>query len=112
MLLAMMDAPVGDDTLGEDPTVRRLEREAAEALGKDAALISASGAMANLLAIAAQCARGAAVVCGEVASAKWTGPGPDTFDQVMGLVREGSAHSACPVRYVTPLRTTERSTPA
>jgi len=47
----MMSAPLGDDVLGDDPTVKRLEAMAAERTGKEAALFTPSGTMANLLAI-------------------------------------------------------------
>ena len=46
-----MSAPLGDDVLGDDPTVKRLEAMAAERTGKEAALFTPSGTMANLLAI-------------------------------------------------------------
>ena len=39
MRRAMAEAEVGDDVYAEDPTVNRLEREAAEMFGKDAALV-------------------------------------------------------------------------
>ena len=65
MYIAMLDAPVGDDMYDDDPTVKRLEREAAETLNKEAALFVPSGTMSNLLAIAAQCARGEEVICGD-----------------------------------------------
>ncbi len=48
---AMANADVGDDVYGEDPTVNRLERMAAELLGKEAALFVPSGVMANQLSI-------------------------------------------------------------
>ena len=48
---AMAAADVGDDVFGEDPTVRELEAETAALLGKEAALFTASGTMANQLAI-------------------------------------------------------------
>jgi threonine aldolase len=48
---AMAAAEVGDDVFGEDPTVRELETETAALLGKEAALFTASGTMANQLAI-------------------------------------------------------------
>lgn len=47
-------AIVGDDGYGEDPTVSRLEDLAADRLGKESALLTASGTMANLLAILVQ----------------------------------------------------------
>jgi threonine aldolase len=50
---AMAAAEVGDDVFGEDPTVRELEVETAALLGKEAALFTASGTMANQLAIRA-----------------------------------------------------------
>jgi threonine aldolase len=48
---AMAAAEVGDDVFGEDPTVRELEAETAALLGKDAALFTVSGTMANQLAV-------------------------------------------------------------
>jgi threonine aldolase len=50
MRTAMAKADVGDDVLGDDPTVRRLEERAADLLAMDAALFVASGTMANQLA--------------------------------------------------------------
>ena len=43
MRRAMAEAEVGDDQYGEDPTVNRLEKRAAESVGKEAALYVASG---------------------------------------------------------------------
>jgi threonine aldolase len=54
MRQAMAEAEVGDDVLGDDPTVRRLQERVAQMLGKDAALFTPSGTMANQLAIATQ----------------------------------------------------------
>jgi len=51
MLQAMISAKVGDDVLRDDPTVHELERESAEICGKEAALFTPSGTMANQLAI-------------------------------------------------------------
>jgi threonine aldolase len=48
---AMARAEVGDDVFGDDPTVRQLESQTAEVLGKEAALFVPSGTMANQLAI-------------------------------------------------------------
>ena len=55
---AMMNAEVGDDVYGEDPTVNRLESLAAELLGTEAAIYVASGTQSNLLGIMSHCQRG------------------------------------------------------
>ena len=44
---AMYRAEVGDDVMGDDPTINRLEKEAAEVLGKEAAMFVPSGTMGN-----------------------------------------------------------------
>ena len=62
---AMYRAEVGDDVFGEDPTVNRLERMAAERLGKEAALLVVSGTMGNLVALLTHCGRGDEVILGE-----------------------------------------------
>jgi len=51
MRRAMADAVVGDDVLGDDPTVQELERLAAGTMGKEAALFCPSGTMANSIAV-------------------------------------------------------------
>lgn len=67
MRRAMSEAEVGDDVYMEDPTVRRLERMAAEAMGKEAALFVTSGTMGNLVAVLTQTQRGDRVVVGDQA---------------------------------------------
>jgi threonine aldolase len=51
MRKAMAEAEVGDDLYGEDPTVNRLQEEAARLLGFEAALFVPSGTMGNEIAI-------------------------------------------------------------
>jgi len=53
MRTAMASAEVGDDWFGDDPTVNRLQEEAAGMLGAEAALFVASGTMANQIALRA-----------------------------------------------------------
>lgn len=65
MRAAMAAAEVGDDVWGEDPTVVELEREGAELLGKEAALLMPSGTMANQVAIHVHCRPGDELVCEE-----------------------------------------------
>ena len=64
---AMFHAEVGDDVLGDDPTVKRLEALAAARLGKEAALFVASGTMANLVSLLAHCQRGDEAIVGSQA---------------------------------------------
>ncbi len=64
MRRAMAEAELGDDVFGEDPTVNRLERLAAERVGKEAAVFVASGTMANLVSLLAHCARGDEAIVG------------------------------------------------
>ena len=58
----MAEAVVGDDVLGDDPTVQALEHHVAELLGKDKALFVPSGTMANQLAIRTQTRPGDAMI--------------------------------------------------
>jgi threonine aldolase len=51
MRRAMAEAEVGDDAWGDDPTVNRLQERAAEVTGKEAALYTATGMMANQTAL-------------------------------------------------------------
>jgi threonine aldolase len=51
MRKAMMEAEVGDDVYGEDPTVNRLQERAAEIFGKEAALFVPTGSMGNQIAV-------------------------------------------------------------
>jgi threonine aldolase len=51
MLEAMMNAEVGDDVFGQDPTVNALEKKLAGMFGKEAALFCPSGTMTNQIAI-------------------------------------------------------------
>lgn len=67
MRQAMVDAEVGDDVLGDDPTVQRLEELAAARLGKEAALFVPSGTMGNLVSLLVHCGRGDEVILGDQA---------------------------------------------
>ena len=55
---AIARAELGDDVMGEDPTVNRLEELAAQKMGKAAALLVSSGTMGNLVALLSHCAQG------------------------------------------------------
>lgn len=59
---AMASAVVGDDVLGDDPTVIELQNRMAQMLGKEAGLFVASGTMCNATAIRAQTEPGDEIV--------------------------------------------------
>jgi threonine aldolase len=63
MRAAMAAAEVGDDCYGEDPTVARLQENAAALLGKEAGLFVPSGRMANLLALRVLARAGTEILC-------------------------------------------------
>jgi len=62
---AIYRAELGDDVFGEDPTTNRLEKLAAERMGKEAALLVASGTMGNLVCLLTHCGRGDEVILGD-----------------------------------------------
>ncbi len=53
MKQAMLNAELGDDVFGEDPTVKQLEEKIAAMFGMEAALFCPSGTMTNQIAIKA-----------------------------------------------------------
>ena len=63
MRQAMFEAEVGDDVYGEDPTVNRLEADAAAVAGKEAALFVPTGTMGNTIAIKLLTEHGQEVIC-------------------------------------------------
>jgi threonine aldolase len=62
---AMMNAKVGDDVFGEDPSINELERLAAEMFGMEASLFCPSGTMTNQIAIKCHTQPGDEVICDE-----------------------------------------------
>jgi threonine aldolase len=62
---AISRAELGDDVFGEDPSTNRLQEMAAERMGKEAALLVASGTMANLVSVLTHCGRGQEVILGD-----------------------------------------------
>jgi len=67
MFDAMRNAPLGDDVLGDDPTVIELEALGARMTGKEAALFVPSGTMGNQIALACHCQRSDAILIEEEA---------------------------------------------
>ena len=76
MRAAMVDAQVGDDVYGEDPTVNALQDRLADDLGFDAGLFVPTGTQSNLLALLAHCERGDEYIVGmEAHTYKFEGGG-------------------------------------
>jgi threonine aldolase len=110
MRRAIAEAEVGDDVLGDDPTVQALQERIAKLLGKEAALFFPSGTQANQTGILLHAAAGTEVVCeGNAhiyhyelgAASAWTGcqlrpvPTQDgvlTADAVRAHIRPPSPH--------------------
>ncbi len=112
MRRAMFEAEVGDDVYGEDPTVNRLEKRAAEVAGKEAALFVPTGTMGNTIAIKLLTEHGQEVVCDsrahlldyELSMLAWfagcliravpTDDGILTWDRIKTFVKPVGPHSA------------------
>src|SRR3954464_2525188 len=99
MRRAMAEAEVGDDVLGEDPTILELERRTAELLGKEAALFVPSGTMANQIAVGVHASQGDELLCDATSHIYvWEGGGiarlwgvtPRTIEGDRGLLSPGS----------------------
>ncbi len=83
MRAAIASAEVGDDVVGEDPTVNRLEALAAEMLGTEAGLFVSSGTQSNLVALLSHCQRGEEYIVGQLAHTyKYEGGGGAVFGSI------------------------------
>jgi threonine aldolase len=110
MRRAMAEARVGDDVLGDDPTVIELQNRVADLLGKEAALFVPSGTMSNLIGVRVHCRPGDemlcesechiyhyeqggyAQICGVAARTLQGRYGVLHPDQFEGMIRPGDAH--------------------
>ena len=61
----MLNAPIGDDVYGEDPSINLLEEKASTLFGKQNAVFVPSGTMANLISVLSHCSRGDEVLLGD-----------------------------------------------
>ena len=83
MRAAMLEAPLGDDVFGDDPTVNALQSRIAELLGKEAALFVPTGTQSNLVAIMGHCQRGDEYIVGQMAHTyRWEGGGAAVLGSV------------------------------
>ena len=60
----IINAPLGDDVYGDDPSIKALEKQAAEIFNKESALFVPSGTMANLISVLTHCNRGDEIILG------------------------------------------------
>ncbi len=83
MRAAMLEAPLGDDVFGDDPTVNRLQSRIADMLGFEAALFMPSGTQSNLCALLSHCERGDEGIVGQFAHTyRWEGGGAAVFGSI------------------------------
>jgi threonine aldolase len=66
MIKSMDNSRLGDDVIGEDPTVNELEEKAAKIIGKDAALFVTSGTQGNLVSLLSQTTPGNEILLEEL----------------------------------------------
>jgi threonine aldolase len=79
----MISAPLGDDVLGDDPSVIHLQEKIADMLGFEAALFMPTGTQSNLCGILAHCQRGDEYIVGQKAHTYlWEGGGAAVFGSV------------------------------
>lgn len=98
MLQAMMAAPVGDDVMGDDPSVNRLQAAVAERAGKEAGLFFPSGTQSNLAALMAHCERGDEYLVGQLAHTyRYEGGGAAVLGSIQPQPIEHAADGTLPL---------------
>ncbi|MGE3333163.1 MAG: low-specificity L-threonine aldolase [Rhodospirillaceae bacterium] len=98
MRKAMMDAPVGDDVFGDDPTVNRLQAIAAERAGKEAGLFLPTGTQSNLAGLMAHCERGDEYIVGQNAHTyKYEGGGAAVLGSIQPQPLANAADGSIPL---------------
>ncbi|WP_313066169.1 low-specificity L-threonine aldolase [Achromobacter animicus] len=98
MLQAMANAPLGDDVMGDDPTVIRLQKTLAECTGKAAGLFFPSGTQSNLAALMAHCDRGDEYLVGQLAHTyKYEGGGAAVLGSIQPQPIEHAPDGSLPL---------------
>lgn len=98
MLQAMANAPLGDDVMGDDPTVIRLQKTLAERTGKAAGLFFPSGTQSNLAAMMAHCDRGDEYLVGQLAHTyKYEGGGAAVLGSIQPQPIEHAPDGSLPL---------------
>ena len=113
MKQAMMQAPMGDEQGGSDPSVWELCDRVAALLGKEAAMFLPSGTMCNQVAIATHCRPGDEILAHEdahIQSSEAGAPGAISGVMIRGLAGERGIFSATAVEEA--IRPISRYSPA
>lgn len=98
---AGLRAPVGDDVMGDDPTVNALQSRLAAELGFESGLFVASGTQSNLLALMAHCERGDEYLVGsEAHTYKYEGGGAAVLGSIQPQSIPQSADGTLPLDLV------------
>ena len=98
MLQAMISAPLGDDVMGDDPTVIQLQQAVAERAGKAAGLFFPSGTQSNLAALMAHCERGDEYLVGQQAHTyKYEGGGAAVLGSIQPQPIEHAEDGSLPL---------------
>lgn len=98
MLQAMASAPLGDDVMGDDPTVNRLQQAVAERAGKAAGLFFPSGTQSNLAGLMAHCERGDEYLVGQLAHTyKYEGGGAAVLGSIQPQPIEHAEDGSLPL---------------
>lgn len=98
MLQAMASAPMGDDVMGDDPTVIRLQKTLAERTGKAAGQFFPSGTQSNLAALMAHCDRGDEYLVGQLAHTyKYEGGGAAVLGSIQPQPIEHAPDGSLPL---------------
>jgi threonine aldolase len=101
MRKAMLDAEVGDDVWGDDPTVNRLQETLAAQAGKKAGLFFPSGTQSNLAGIMSHCERGDEYIVGQNAHTyKFEGGGAAVLGSVQPQPIENAPDGTLPLEKV------------
>lgn len=108
MKKAMYEAEVGDDVLGDDPSVCELEELVAQKLGKEAALFLPTGTQSNLIGIMIHCQRGDEYLVGQEAHTyRWEGGGAAVLASVqpqpVHFEKDGTLELSKLATYIKPL---------
>jgi threonine aldolase len=102
MRAAAVEARVGDDVFGEDPTVNALQDRLADELGFESGLFVASGTQSNLLALMAHCERGDEYLVGsEAHTYKFEGGGAAVLGSIQPQPIPQAADGSLPLDLVT-----------